>query len=384
VKIVGFDTVVVNMPYIRREVSSRLDRAGVSIVLVKLTTDDGSVGWGESCNSANAAMFEEALKSARPLVLGRDPWQSAAIARDFYTLAEWDEREPTGNYVFAAIDQALWDLCGKAAGQPLYRLLGGALRPEVDYFYYLDRGTPDEMEAQGRDGRARGYRVYYLKVGIDRVAETAMLQALRAGAGPEARIRVDANGAWSVNEAVKILTAWERDIGLDFCEDPVLLEPPHNMREVRQRTSVAISANVVMQRQLDVLRLMRSGCADTFCFSPYFVGTIQRFVTLAKVGHLDGLAVCKHTNGELGIAAAAAQHVMLSLPNTALGNQHTATMMAGDVIAETLPIATGPRWGAIEAPGLGVTVDEEKVALAHEAWRRDGQYLPYRPDAIGS
>jgi hypothetical protein len=75
--------------------------------------------------------------------------------------------------------------------------------------------------------------------------------------------------------------------------------------------------------------------------------------------------------------------VLLTLPNATPGNQQTATMMAGDVIAETLPIATGPRWGAIEAPGIGVTVDEDKVAAAHEAWRRDGQYLPYRPSALG-
>jgi L-Ala-D/L-Glu epimerase len=382
-KVVGFDTIIVNVPYKRREVSSRLDRGGVSLVLLKLTTDDGLVGWGETCNSATAQTFEDALKTARPLVLGRDPWQRRSIAQDFYKLAEWDEREPTGNYVFAAVDQALWDLCGQAAGQPLYRLLGGQMRCEVDYFYYLERGTPDEIARQGEDGRTRGYSVYYLKVGIDHRAEEAMLEALRASAGPQARIRIDANGAWSVNEAVKILTDWDRRYELDFVEDPVLLEPSENMREVRLRTSAAISANVIMQRQLDVLRLMRSRCADTFCFSPFFVGTIERFMALAHVADLDGLTVCKHTNGELGITAAAFHHVMLALPNAVLGNQQTATLMSGDVIKETLPIVAGPRWGALDVPGLGVTVDEDRVAEYHEGFLRDGQYLPYRTDSIG-
>jgi L-Ala-D/L-Glu epimerase len=381
-KIASFETTIVNVPYRWREVSSRLDRGGVSIVLLKLTTDDGLVGWGETCNSANAAVFEQALRTAQPLVVGRDPWQRRAIARDFYRLAEWDEREPTGNYVFAAVDQALWDICGKAAGQPLYRLLGGKLRTEVDYFYYLERGAPERIARQGGEGRSRGYTVFYLKVGIDRRAEEAMLEALRSAVGPEARIRVDANGAWSVNEAVKILNDWDRKYRLDFCEDPVLLEPPDNMREIRLRTSVALSANVVMQRQLDVLRFMRSRCAETFCFSPFFVGTIERFVTMAQLADLDGLTVCKHTNGELGVAATAFQHVMLTLPNTALGNQQTAALMFADVIEEELPIATGPRWGALEGPGLGVTVNEDKVRACHEAYLQNGQYLPYAPGMV--
>ena len=379
-KITRFDTTIVNVPYRHQEVSSRLIRSGVSIVIVKLTADNGLGGWGESCNSANAAVFEAALETARPFLIGRDPWQGKAIARDFYKLAEWDEREPTGNYVFAGIDMALWDLCGKACGQPLYRLFGGALRRTVDYFYYLERGSPDAIAAQGRDGAARGYGVYYLKVGIDAAAETAMLEALRATVGREARIRVDANGAWSVNEAVKRLVAWDRDFGLDFCEDPVLLEPPANMRDVRQRVPVALSANVVMQRELDVLRLIRERCADYLCFSPYFVGTINRFMALSHVADLDGIKVCKHTNGELGIAAAAFQHVMLAVPNACEGNQQTASVMAGDILKQRLPIADGPAWGVIEAPGIGVEVDEDRIAEYHEAYRRDGQYLPYRLD----
>lgn len=75
---------------------------------------------------------------------------------------------------------------------------------------------------------------------------------------------------------------------------------------------------------------------------------------------------------------------MLALPNTSEGNQQTATLMAGDVITEALPIATGPRWGASDAPGLGVTVDEDKVAACHAAYLRDGKYLPYLPDTIGT
>jgi L-alanine-DL-glutamate epimerase-like enolase superfamily enzyme len=73
----------------------------------------------------------------------------------------------TGNFAYAGIDMALWDVCGKAAGQPLYRLFGGAVREEVDYYYYMEWGTPVEVARQGRDGRKRGYSCYYIKAGVD-------------------------------------------------------------------------------------------------------------------------------------------------------------------------------------------------------------------------
>ena len=123
----------------------------------------------------------------RPFVVGRDPWHTDAIARDVYRTGLWDYRVQTGNFAFAGIDMALWDLCGKACGQPLHRLFGGAMQDDIDYFCYLAQGTPAELRAQCAEGIVRGYRCYYLKVGIDAAAEEAMLEAVRAAIGPAAR-----------------------------------------------------------------------------------------------------------------------------------------------------------------------------------------------------
>ncbi len=69
--------------------------------------------------------------------------------------------------------------------------------------------------------------------------------------------------------------------------------------------------------------------------------------------------------------------MLLTLPNVARGNQQTAAMMTDDLLTAPLPIATGPSWGLIERPGLGIEIDEAKLARYHEAFRRDGQFLPY-------
>lgn len=375
-KIVRLDTFPASIAYNHIERSSRVNRGGVTDVVVKLTADDGSVGWGESCSGADTASIEAAVRSMAKSVVGRSPWDTEAIARDVFGAGLWDYRPMTGNFAFAGIDMALWDLCGKAVGQPLYRLFGGAQRETVDYFYYLSQGLPDDVAAQCRDGVAKGYECYYLKVGVNAAAEEEMLEAVRATIGPSARIRIDANEAWSVPEAVRLLTRWNERLGIDFAEAPVPAIPHRLMLDLRQRVPVALCANEGLGRQADVIAMIESHAADVLCFSSYWVGSLRRFHTLSHLASLHGQRVVKHTHGEFGIAAAAGQHMMLALPNVDVGVQQTAQMMEDDVLVGRLPIADGPRWGLIDRPGLGVEVDEDKLRRYVEAYRKDGQFLP--------
>lgn len=375
-KIVRLDAYPASIAYSHVERSSRVNRSGVTDVVVKLTADNGLVGWGESCSGADTASIEAAVRSMAKFVLGRSPWDTEAIAGDVFGAGLWDYRPMTGNFAFAGIDMALWDLCGKAAGQPLYRLFGGARRETVDYFYYLSQGRPDEVAAQCADGVARGYGCYYLKVGVDAVAEEEMLEAIRATVGPSARIRIDANEAWSVPEAVRLLARWNERFGIDFAEAPVPAMPHALMLDLRQRVPVALCANEGLGRQTDVLAMVESHAADVLCFSSYWVGSLRRFHTLSHLAALHGQRVIKHTHGEFGIAAAAGQHMMLALPNVDAGVQQTAQMMEDDVLVGRLPIADGPVWGLVDGPGLGIEVDEDKLARYVEAYRNDGQFLP--------
>lgn len=375
-RIVQMETFPISIPYTHQEVSSRVKRGGVTDVIVKLTTDTGLVGWGESCSGADVVSVEQAVKAATPLVIGRDPWDMEAICNDYFKLGLWDFRPMTGQFAFAGIDQALWDLCGQDCGQPLYRLLGGALREEVNYFYYLSRGTEEEIEAQCQDGVHRGYTCFYLKVGVHAQLEERMLAVIRRVIGPDRKIRIDANEAWTVPEAVRLLSMWNERYDIDFCEAPVPAYPVAGMKEVRDRTPVAICANEGLWRESDVLQMIDGRGADVLCFSSYWVGTIRRFVALCHVADLNGLKVVKHTHGEFGIAAAAMHHAMLAAPAVTEGVQQTAQMMADDILKRPLPIKEGPNWGRVSGAGLGVEVDEEKLRKYHQHYLDVGQYLP--------
>jgi glucarate dehydratase len=377
VKIAALETIPVSVPYRHREISSLVARDGVSDVLVKLTTDDGLVGWGEACCGADTASVEAALQALAPLVVGRSPWNRDAMQRDAFTHGLWQFRAGTGNFAWAGIDMALWDICGRACGEPVWRLLGGLQQREASYFYYLARADRDSLAAQVADGLQAGFDVFYLKVGIDDAEDVGMVATVREALGPAPRLRLDANGSWSVPQALRNLRAVS-DYDIDFVEQPVRESPVEQLAEVRAQADIAVCANEGLWSEADAYARIRARQADVYCLSPYWVGSIGSFHRLSWLAHYEGLQVCKHTHGELGLAAAAAHHVVLTLPNGVDGHQQTAYLMEHDVLTAPIPIATGPRWGVIDAPGLGVDVDGDAVAEAAARYRAEGQYRPWQ------
>jgi L-Ala-D/L-Glu epimerase len=380
-RVAAVEPVTVSVPYKRREVSAVVARDGVTDVLVRVTTDDGLVGWGEACSGADAASVEAAVRAMAPLVLGRDPWNRDAVRADLYHGALWQFRPTTGNFAFAGIDIALADLCGKACGQPLYRLFGGLRRREASYFYYLARGADEDLRAQVADGLAAGFEVFYLKVGLEIGADLRMVRVVREALGEGPRLRIDVNGAWSAAEAKRNLARFE-PYGIDFCEQPVRESPLGQMAELRHQSPIPLAANEGLWTEDDVWARIEARAQDVVCFSPYWVGSLLAFQRLSYLAALAGMEVCKHTHGELGVAAAAAHHLVLTLPSVVEGHQQTAYLMRHDVLREPLPIASGPRWGVPDGPGLGVEVDEDAVAEAAARYRTDGQYLPWQAETI--
>jgi glucarate dehydratase len=376
VNVARVDLFPVSVPYAHREVSAIVNRDGVTEVVVRVETDDGIVGWGEACSGADVASVEDALRAMVPFVIGRDPWNGEAVRARLYRDGLWQLRPMTGNYAWAGIDMALWDICGKAAGEPLYRFFGGLLRNTVSYFYYLARGDSASLEEQAADGLAQGFDTFYLKIGLDWADDVRMVAALREALGAGPRIRVDANCAWSVPEAIRKLGVLA-EFDIDFAEQPVRQSPVRQLAEVRAAVPMAICANEGLWTEAEAYDRITSRQADVFCFSPYWTGSLASFHRLCHVAALEGLEVCKHTHGELGLAATASQHLLLTLPNIVEGHQQTAYMMRHDILTEPVPISHGPRWGVPDGPGLGVEVDEAALREAGDRYQSEGQFLPY-------
>jgi L-Ala-D/L-Glu epimerase len=373
------ESTIVSVPYLHRELSSRVQRDGVSAVVVKITDSSGHIGWGECCPGPNIESIDETVRAAIPLLMGQDPWDTEKLAALFFETGHWDLRPMSGNFAYAGLDMALWDLCGKLCGQPLYRLFGGLRRDQVNYFCYLPTEPIDEVLQAAGEASDKGYSVFYLKVGRNVEQELDTVAQLRRNLGPAAKIRIDANGAWSVAQARRYLARFDQ-FDIDFAEQPVAPYPTANMAELRTLTPVPLAANEGLWRQEDVWEVMRNRSADILCFSPYWVGTLARFHRLSHAAALEGLSVCRHTHGELGLMAAASHHLCLTLPNLVEGNQQTATLLSDDILSAPLPIADSANWGIPNGPGLGVEVDAGKILRYNELYIKNGQFLPYQID----
>ena len=376
-KIDKIDLYPVSVPYKVIEKSSRVYRSGVSDIIIKITTDDGIVGWGEATRTASAKVIIESLEAMKPILMNQDPWQNLKHEKNIYDEALWHWSAVTANLAYAGIDMALWDIYGKQVNKPIYQLLGGSLRDEVSYFYYLTWTDINGLIEQCQDGIDKGYDVFYLKIGKDEVLEEQMVKVVRETIGPSKKIRLDTNMSWNIPQAKKLINKWHEKYSIDFFEAPVQIEPLTQMQELKSSISSSLCVNEGLWKENEFIDIINSRCGDYLCCSHYYVGSVRKFLHLAYLSNYYGWLICKHTHGELGLTAAIGQHLMLNIPNACEGHQQTAQNMVDDILTEPIPITNKPIWKKIEKPGLGVEVDENKVLFYNKKFLEEGEFLPY-------
>ena len=272
------------------------------------------------------------------------------------------------DFVLAGVEMALWDAIGKAAGQPVYRLLGGAVRDEVDYFGFVQGDTTDELVAHARELAAAGHGVIYLKVGRGDAADLANTAAVREAIGGR-RLRVDPNCAWSVPDAIRMIHALE-PFGIDWVEQPTTLLSVTAMRQVREAVHVPIAADQAVLTANDVYDFVRQRACDAICLSPHEAGGLLAFKKAAAIAEAAGIPICLHGQSVSGITDAAQHHLGLSTPNLTDGNQIMHQLLAEDLIASPDLTPRLGKIGLIEEPGLGVELDRDAVARAAERYEK--------------
>jgi L-Ala-D/L-Glu epimerase len=265
------------------------------LLVLRLRAADGAVGAGEaaplhSYDGVSVDDVRAALEDCRELLEQGDVTPRAdllAACRDLAVLPQ----------ALAAIDLALWDLEGRRAGLPVWKLLGAASAGPVDVNATLVATDRAGAAAQAAAALTAGFRCVKLKVGVG--DDAARIAAVRAAGGPELAIRLDANGAWSVEEAVAALRVLE-PAGIECCEEPV--HGLEGVREVSDATSVpiAIDESAALPGALD------ERACDAVCLKVSRCGGITGVLGAAARARAAGYDVylASTLDGPLGIAAA--------------------------------------------------------------------------------
>jgi L-alanine-DL-glutamate epimerase-like enolase superfamily enzyme len=349
----------------------RVDYAS-PVVLVEVETDEGIRGIGESTSGFPAGATVAALQGITPLLVGEPVWDVQRLLAKTRYLGTFNHTPWAANMVLAGLDMALWDAIGKATGRPVYQLLGGAVRDQVDYFGFVQGDTADDLARDAARLAGEGCTVIYLKAGRGEAADMRITAAVREAIGGR-RLRLDPNGAWSVAEAIVMIRKLSV-FDLDWVEQPT---PPVGiaaLRQVKESVDVPIAVDQAAFTPEDVYEICRQRAADAIVLSTHESGGLLNFVKAAAVAAAAGVPVCLHGQSVSGITDAAQQHLGLITPNLTEGNQIMHQLLVEDLI--TAPDVT-PREGKLGAPGgagLGVELDRDAVARAAELYRRDERY----------
>jgi L-alanine-DL-glutamate epimerase-like enolase superfamily enzyme len=374
-KITDVRTRILSVPFHTPDRWSGGTQTGVTSVIVLVDTDEGLTGIGEANGDRSAAAVAAAVAAMKPLVVGRAPFDVEAIVAAVFGAGKWKNVRPFANQAVVGIETALWDIVGKICGQPIYNLMGGRVRDEVDFFHYLQQQDRRAMTDDARAAVDRGFTVIYVKVGVDDVADLATVAALRETIGPQVKLRVDANEAWSPGVAVSMIERF-RPFDLDFVEQPVLSRDLDGLARVRASSSVPIAANQSAFTHFDVLEVIKRNAADVIVTGPHQSGGLLQFKKIAALAETAGLPINRHAVGELGVGAVAGLHVGVTLPNLTDGNQTHHQLLADDILAEPLPLDQ-PRARPPDAPGLGISLDDDKVDHYARRYENDGQFVNF-------
>jgi L-alanine-DL-glutamate epimerase-like enolase superfamily enzyme len=366
VKITRIETIPIKVP-IKAELAIRSGRGGSHTVspflLVKVHTDEGIVGLGEaSCtprwsgeDQVTAAHFINNYLT--PTLVGENPIEVEQITAKFRLAF-------AGNFFTkSAVEMALWDIAGKAAGKPVYELLGGKVREFVPTKWSVSGVEPERAAEIAKWAVAQGFRAMKVKVGIDPESDVARVKAVREAIGPEIKLGVDANGGWSPEVAVKTI---ERlcEFGIYFAEQPVSPEDVSEMAKVRKQIKVPVIADESIYTLQDAKTLAQLGAADVFSIYVGKAGGISPAKKIADFAQSQNLKCTVGSNLELGIGSAAMIH--LAMATRGITAEEFPCDIIGpffyehDLLTEPLPIVGGQA-RAHSKPGLGVELDDAKV-----------------------
>jgi muconate cycloisomerase len=368
VKITAIETIPVSVPRVSRVniyASYKINFPHADFVVVLIRTDEGVVGLGEApleytWTGEDFRISKHCIDAhLTPALIGENPLQIRNLLR------KMDERIAGNPYSKAAIEMALWDILGKVSNQPLYNLLGGKVRDRVTLKFVASQEDLDATVKLAAEAVQKGFRTIKLKVGFDVERDVAKVAAVRRAVGDGVRIAVDANAAWNVPDAISAIRQMEK-YDLLFIEQPVKQQNPKWMAEVRRRTNTLIAAHESLFTLQDAVWAIQYDFADIWAITPSTHGGLCQSCKIMTLAEAHGASCLIGSTIELGISTAALIHLAVATPILD-GDRYPSDIIGplyheDDIIEKPIAIQEGFAYVPDDGPGLGVRLDERKVA----------------------
>lgn len=264
----------------------------MDILLVRVETADGIVGWGEAFGYAIWPATRVAIDHLiAPLAVGGNDADIAGLTLDIQKKLHLVGRTGPAVFGLSGLDIALWDIAGKRAGKPLHALLGGARKMLLPAYASLVRyGTNALVAENAKRAQSRGYGAIKLhEIGVEQV------RAAREAVGPGMKIMMDTNCPWTVDEALAIANG-VRPYDLHWLEEPVW--PPEDfagLADVRRRCGIPVSAGENVMSLKNFEQLFDAGAVDVAQPSITKIGGVSEMMRIAKLARERGVRLVPHS-----------------------------------------------------------------------------------------
>lgn len=337
-------------------------------IVVRVRTQSGLVGYGEShAGRAPGAVALLINTTLRALVLGMDATDVVGVWNRIYSMQLASHGMGAGcSLAMSGLDMALWDIRGKAVGWPLYKLLGGAQRSIPAYAGGVSLGfqDPKELVAEARVHVDAGYKAIKLRLGDNVRDDIRRVEAVRDAFGDDVEIMTDANTAYTVEDARRVMPALE-DLEVRWLEEPF---PAHDYRSyatARTFSTTPLAAGENHFTRFEFSRLIEEESVDVIQPDLSKSGGITECLRIAAMASAHKLPIHPHSS-MTGINMAATIHFLAAIDNAGYfeGDVSRANLFRDELTSRPYEVNKDGTVRPLEAPGIGVEVDE-KFLEAH-------------------
>lgn len=333
-------------------------------VVIKIETESGIIGWGESGIISRTYPFygdtPETIYTIlnsylAPTIIGMDAMSINSII---------DKLEDTikGNY-FAkcAVDHAIYDICGKALNISVAEYIGGSLNTKFSVSRSLPLGAPATVINRARQLSEQGYRRFTLKAGKDYRNDIDCFKAMRKEFGGLLELEIDANGGYDKATAIKVILALE-PYDLDAIEQPIPPQDILGLVEVKAKVNVPIIADESVFIMRDLTEVIRNNAADIVCLKPFKSGGIYFSKKMQSTLEAFNIPISIGSMHPFGIGTAALHQFTSTIKSvTAVGYGEPLERFVDDIVKESCFVFKDGEVTVYRKPGLGIEVNLEKL-----------------------
>ncbi|WP_304441861.1 muconate/chloromuconate family cycloisomerase [Collimonas sp. PA-H2] len=360
----NIEVMLLDVPTIRPHRLSVATMHRQTLVLLRLASSDGIVGWGEATTIGGLAYGGESPESIKinidtyiaPLLLGRDASQVALL------MALVAKNVQGNRFAKCALETALCDAQAQRLGVPLSALFGGRVRDSLPVAWTLASGdTARDIAEAEKMLDLRRHNIFKLKIGLRPVREDAAhVAAIKRALGERASVRVDVNQAWSETDAL-LGMALLQDAGVDLVEQPIAARNHAGLRQLRAKCSMPLMADEALHGPLDAMALARLHAVDVFAVKITQSGGLtgaQQVAAIAAAAHI-GLYGGTMLEGAIGTMASA--QLFAGFPQLAWGTELFGPLLLTEEILQAPLVYQDFCLQLPAAPGLGIALDEERL-----------------------